>query len=63
MTLDEAIQHAQETADARTDLCAECRAEHQQLADWLRELKDLRAKYQKLQFAMIKATLRESLKE
>ena len=40
MTLDEAIKHAEETAETRTDLCAECRAEHKQLADWLKELKE-----------------------
>ena len=44
MSLDEAIQHAQDVADNRTDLCENCRAEHQQLADWLRELKSLRGK-------------------
>lgn len=42
MTLDEAIQHAQDVADNRTDMCDECRAEHLQLASWLRELKELR---------------------
>lgn len=38
MTIEEAIAHAQETADTRTDLCEECRDEHRQLADWLTEL-------------------------
>ena len=42
MTIDEAIAHAQETADTRTDLCDECRKEHGQLAQWLTELRDLR---------------------
>lgn len=42
MTIDEAIAHAQETADTRTDLCDECRKEHGQLAQWLIELKQLR---------------------
>ena len=42
MTIDEAIAHAQETADTRTDLCDECREEHRQLAQWLIELKQLR---------------------
>lgn len=39
MTIDEAIEHAREVAESRDDMCAECRAEHQQLADWLEELK------------------------
>lgn len=42
MTIEEAIAHAQETADTRTDLCNECRQEHAQLAEWLTELKRLR---------------------
>lgn len=39
MKLDEAIVHAQEIADKNCDQCAE---DHQQLADWLKELKELR---------------------
>lgn len=42
MTLDEAIVHARETAECRSDLCENCRAEHAQLADWLEELKRTR---------------------
>lgn len=42
MTIDEAIIHAKE-ASKREDMCAECRAEHQQLAEWLEELKELKA--------------------
>jgi len=41
MTLDEAIIHAQE-ASQREDLCIECRMEHEQLAKWLIELRNLR---------------------
>jgi len=37
MTLEEAITHAQEQATSLG--CSECGAEHQQLAEWLRELK------------------------
>lgn len=48
MTIEEAIAHAQETADTRTDLCDECREEHRQLADWLAELKQLREETSKL---------------
>lgn len=39
MTLDEAIEHAQEIADSRCDTCGQ---EHRQLAEWLRELKQYR---------------------
>lgn len=39
MTIDEAIIHAREVAECRKDMCEECRAEHQQLAEWLEELK------------------------
>lgn len=39
MTLDEAIQHAREVAQSG---CSECCKEHEQLADWLEELRDLR---------------------
>ena len=47
MNIEEAIAHAQETANTRTDLCDECRKEHSQLAEWLKELKLLRADYEK----------------
>lgn len=46
MTLDDAIIHALEES-MREDLCEECRKEHQQLADWLIELKELRAQLNK----------------
>lgn len=39
MTIDEAIVHAREVAECREDMCEECRAEHEQLAEWLEELK------------------------
>lgn len=38
MTLDEAIKHCEEKSD-----CSECSKEHQQLAEWLKELKKLRS--------------------
>ena len=38
MTLDEAIKHAEEVAKE----CTPCGRDHQQLADWLNELRDLR---------------------
>lgn len=40
MTLEEAIKHCDEVSNT---LCNSCGAEHRQLADWLRELKDLKA--------------------
>ena len=41
MTLDEAIKHAEERASNGT--CGdECRLEHAQLAEWLKELRDMR---------------------
>lgn len=39
MTLDEAIKHCEEVADSK---CDECGTEHRQLAEWLRELKQLK---------------------
>lgn len=42
MTLDEAIKHARDTAENRTDLCDECRDEHRQLAEWLEQLERLK---------------------
>jgi len=48
MTLDEAIKHCEEVADGLTEQgkCAECAAEHRQLAEWLKELKQLREQTQ-----------------
>jgi len=40
MTLDEAIEHAELRAK---EACGECAEEHEQLAEWLRELKKLKA--------------------
>ena len=39
MTIDEAIKHCEEVADSK---CDECGAEHRQLAEWLKELKERR---------------------
>ena len=41
MTLDEAIEHAKEVACSCKN--EECAADHRQLANWLRELKEYRA--------------------
>ena len=40
MTLDEAIKHAEEVAEEKR--CEKCGEEHRQLAEWLKELKQLR---------------------
>lgn len=42
MTLDEAIKHCLEIA--KSDVCANCKNEHLQLAEWLLELKGRRKK-------------------
>lgn len=39
MTLDEAIEHAREVSSQK---CAECKKEHEQLANWLEELRQLK---------------------
>lgn len=41
LTLDEAIRHAQAIADNEA-VCSSCRAEHRQLAEWLRELRAIK---------------------
>ena len=43
MTLDEAIKHCLEIA--KSDVCANCKNEHLQLAEWLLELKKRREKH------------------
>ena len=44
MTLDEAIQHLEETLASKDHKwsCAECKSEHEQLLEWLIELKQRR---------------------
>ena len=41
MTLDEAIEHANDTVQ-KTDVCDGCRADHLQLREWLKSVKDAR---------------------
>lgn len=50
MTLDEAIAHAREAGMrlTRDEGCKACGEEHLQLAEWLKELKQYRLKYGKL---------------
>ena len=77
MTIDEAIAHCLETAEQleeranipykvedselQDNACRECAADHRQLAEWLMELKDLRAE-QNDQYIFIKE-LMDELKE
>jgi hypothetical protein len=44
LDLESAIKHCEEVADGMTEQgkCAECASEHKQLAEWLKELKQLR---------------------
>lgn len=63
MTLDEAIAHAREVAQDKIreatynfpslgdyyDECEQCAKEHEQLAEWLEELKELRAYKEKME--------------
>jgi len=42
MTLDEAIKHAEEVADVCEFEARKCAKEHRQLAEWLKELKQLK---------------------
>lgn len=47
LSIDEAIAHAREVASRKFDdrvHCIRCAEEHEQLAEWLRELKDYRDK-------------------
>lgn len=46
MTLDEAIKYSLNVAE--TNECATCGDEHRQLAEWLRELKQLREMLEKI---------------
>lgn len=59
MTIDEAILHAEEVAEENQSIvdccdyfgdnmakCEKCAKEHRQLAEWLRELKELKARTQ-----------------
>lgn len=41
ITLQEAIEHCVEVGN-RDDVCAECKAQHKQLAEWLQELQLLK---------------------
>ena len=49
MTLNEAIRHAEEKACGNTECAEECG----QLAEWLKELKELRSAYRRLANAIV----------
>ena len=44
MTLDEAIKHCEDVAEDSCGCAEDCIEEHRQLAEWLKELKERRAK-------------------
>ena len=48
LTLEEAIEHYQDVADSEEVSCEECKEKHEQLKDWLVELKNRRDKEQKI---------------
>lgn len=48
MTIDEAIKHCEDKSRDES-ICVGCRADHKQLAGWLKELKKLRKKCDDLQ--------------
>ena len=54
MTLDEAIEHATEKSQG----CGQCAAEHKQLAEWLKELKELRNKKDSHEYIRHMASMR-----
>ena len=47
MTLDEAIEHLNETLNSTDRMwsCDSCRREHEQLRNWLIELREMKNKY------------------
>ena len=53
MTIEEAIRHAEEVAQRK---CDECGNQHQQLANWLKELVVLRSKLKVAEDALEKIT-------
>ena len=63
LTLEEAIEHLKETLNNPEHewSCAECKAEHEQLLEWLKELKALRHTVSLLKFNI--HALNELLKE
>ena len=63
MTLDEAIKHLEETLSDKSHKwsCESCKQEHEQLAEWLKELKALRHTVSLLKFNI--HALNELIKE
>ena len=74
MTLDEAIKHAEEVAEekkaqaweaqlqeeyGKVKSCKECAEEHRQLAEWLKELKELRKRCEVIQNCKCCGTIEE----
>ena len=44
MTLDEAINHAEEVYEKLKDYCPDCANEHKQLAEWLKDYENIKSK-------------------
>lgn len=69
MTIDEAIKHCEEVAEKNRELfekigtnsydevnCLECAREHEQLAEWLKELKRHREAWEKVKAEIVERT-------
>lgn len=48
MTLDEAIKHAEEAYERLKNSCPNCANEHKQLAEWLKDYKNIKSKQRDL---------------
>ena len=49
MTLDEAIEHLEDSIKNREFSCESCKEEHKQLLEWLKELRNLKEKKKTVQ--------------
>ena len=47
MTLDEAIEHLEDSIKNKEFSCESCKEEHKQLLEWLKELRNLKEKKNK----------------
>ncbi len=65
MALEEAIKHLEESlSDPGHDWgCEECKGEHEQLLEWLRELKDLREENKVLTSECDRKYIEEAIQE
>ena len=49
MTLDEAIEHLEDSIENKEFSCESCKEEHKQLLEWLKELRNLKEKKKTVQ--------------